>query len=187
MSRDSTCWPDLMWPRHKNFTTDVKLINEKVRQVWLRCSLSFSSYPRQTTGGPKWPPPPPGRRLTAQSRLKWRHKIRPIAKIFVGLFRFFLHETTPNWCPERYVKFRADRVNDEEVISQKPRRGIGSDSPPPSPSRWRGNRDFRSVRPNWTIKRVSHGLITILHIETYCDLTLTFTFSKYATYTPNIL
>ena len=65
-SRDSTWWPDLMWPRHKNFTTDVKLINEKVCQVWLRCSLSFSSYPRKTTGGggPKWPPPPPGRRLS---------------------------------------------------------------------------------------------------------------------------
>ena len=64
-SRDSIWWPDLMWPRHKNFTTDVKLINEKVCQVWLRCSLSFSSYPRKTTGGgPKWPPPPPpGRRL----------------------------------------------------------------------------------------------------------------------------
>ena len=62
-SRDSTWWPDLMWPRHKNFTTDVKLINEKVCQVWLCCSLSFSSYPRKTTGGPKWPPPPPGRRL----------------------------------------------------------------------------------------------------------------------------
>ena len=58
-SRDSTWWPDLMWPRHKNFTTDVKLINEKVCQVWLRCSLSYSSYPRKTTGGPKWAPPPP--------------------------------------------------------------------------------------------------------------------------------
>ena len=62
-SRDSTWWPDLMWPRHKNFTTDVKLINEKVCQVWLRCSLSFSSYPRKTTGGQN-DPPPPGRRLT---------------------------------------------------------------------------------------------------------------------------
>ena len=60
-SRDSTWWPDLMWPQHKNFTTDVKLINEKLCQVWLRCSLSFSSYPRKTTGGPIWPPP--GRRL----------------------------------------------------------------------------------------------------------------------------
>ena len=57
-SRDSTWWPDLMWPRHKNFTTDVKLINEKVCQVWLRCSLSFSSYPRKTTGGAKKTPPP---------------------------------------------------------------------------------------------------------------------------------
>ena len=58
-SRDSTWWPDLMWPRHKNFTTDVKLINEKVCQVWLRCSLSFLSYLRKTTGGgAKWPPPP---------------------------------------------------------------------------------------------------------------------------------
>ena len=56
-SRDSTWWPDLMWPRHKNFTTDVKLINEKVCQVWLRCSLSFSSYPRKTTGGAKMTPP----------------------------------------------------------------------------------------------------------------------------------
>ena len=58
-SRDSTWWPDLMWPRHKNFTTDVKLINEKVCRVWLRCSFSFSSYPRKTTGGggAKWPPP----------------------------------------------------------------------------------------------------------------------------------
>ena len=56
-SRDSTWWPDLMWPRHKNFTTDVKLINEKVCQVWLRCSLSFSSYPRKTTGGGQNDPP----------------------------------------------------------------------------------------------------------------------------------
>ena len=65
-SRDSTWWPDLMWPRHKNFTADVKLINEKVCQVWLCCSLSFSSYPRKTTGGGgggKMTPPPPGRRL----------------------------------------------------------------------------------------------------------------------------
>ena len=63
-SRDSTWWPDLMWPRHKNFTTDVKLINEKVCQVWLRCSLSFSSYPWKTTGGGgQNDPPPPGRRL----------------------------------------------------------------------------------------------------------------------------
>ena len=61
-SRDSTWWPDLMWPRHKNFITDVKLINEKVCQVWLCCSLSFSSYPRKTTGGAKMTPPP-GRRL----------------------------------------------------------------------------------------------------------------------------
>ena len=63
-SRDPTWWPDLMWPRHKNFTTDVKLINEKVCQVWLRCSFSFSSYPRKTTGGGQNDPPPPGRRLT---------------------------------------------------------------------------------------------------------------------------
>ena len=63
-SRDSTWWPDLMWHRHKNFTTDVKLINEKVCQVWLRCSFSFLSYPRKTTGGgDKMTPPPPGRRL----------------------------------------------------------------------------------------------------------------------------
>ena len=60
-SRDSTWWPDLMWPRHKNFTTDVKLINEKVCQVWLRCSFSFSSYPRKTTGGGGQNDPPPTR------------------------------------------------------------------------------------------------------------------------------
>ena len=61
-SRDSTWWPDLMWPRHKNFTTDVKLINENVCQVWLRCSLSFLSYPWKTTGGGgKMTPPPPTR------------------------------------------------------------------------------------------------------------------------------
>ena len=40
-----------MWPRQKKITADVKLINEKVCQVWLRCSPSFSSYPRKTTGG----------------------------------------------------------------------------------------------------------------------------------------
>ena len=67
-SRESTWWPDLMWPQHKNFTTDVKLINEKVCQVWLRCSLSFSSYPRKTTGGAKMTPPPPGRRLRGKSQ-----------------------------------------------------------------------------------------------------------------------
>ena len=72
-SRDSTWWPDLMWPRHKNFATDVKLSNEKLFQVWLRCSLSFSSYPRKTTGGggggKMTPPPPPGRRLSKGSRI----------------------------------------------------------------------------------------------------------------------
>ena len=71
-SRDSTWWPDLMWPRHKNFTTDVKLINEKVCQVWLRCSLSFSSYPRKTTGGGgggKMTPPPPTRAKVNQNRV----------------------------------------------------------------------------------------------------------------------
>ena len=68
-SRDSTWWPDLMWPRHKNFTTDVKLINEKVCQVWLRCSLSFSSYPRKTTGGAKMTPPPT--RAKVNQRLVW--------------------------------------------------------------------------------------------------------------------
>ena len=71
-SRDSTWWPDLMWPRHKNLTTDVKLINEKVCQVWLRCSLSFSSYPRKTTGGGQNdPPPPPGRRLRSNWAGDW--------------------------------------------------------------------------------------------------------------------
>ena len=65
-SRDSTWWPDLMWPRHKNFSTDVKLINEKVCQVWLRCSVSVFelSSKNHRGGGPKWPPPPPGRRLS---------------------------------------------------------------------------------------------------------------------------
>ena len=51
-----------MWPR-QFFTADVKLINEKVCQVWLRCSPSFSSYPRKTTGGGGQNDPPPGRRL----------------------------------------------------------------------------------------------------------------------------
>ena len=77
-SRNSTWWPDLMWPRHKNFTTDVKLINEKVCQVWLRCSLSFSSYPRKTTrGGAKMTPPPPGRRLRPKvlSYIVGRHSL----------------------------------------------------------------------------------------------------------------
>ena len=60
-SRDSTWWPDLMWPRRKNFTTDVKLIKEKVCQVWLRCSLSFLSYPQKTTGGGAKMTPPPTR------------------------------------------------------------------------------------------------------------------------------
>ena len=67
-SRDSTWWPDQMWPRHKNYSTDVKLISEKVCQVWLRCSLSFSSYPRKTTGGGQNDPPPPGRRLRSSHR-----------------------------------------------------------------------------------------------------------------------
>ena len=80
-SRDSTWWPDLMWPRHKNFTTDVKLINEKVCQVWLRCSFSFSSYLRKTTGGggQNDPPPPPGRRLIYDSKTPiefYRHTCR---------------------------------------------------------------------------------------------------------------
>ena len=55
-----TWWPDLMWPRHKNFTTDVKLINEKVCQVWLRCSFSFRVILEkpQGGGGQNDPPPP---------------------------------------------------------------------------------------------------------------------------------
>ena len=88
-SRDSTWWPDLMWPRHKNFTTDVKLINEKVCQVWLRCSLSFSSYPRNTTGGggAKWPPPPTRAKVKPKSDgiLTKEH-----FKSFRFFFRFFL-------------------------------------------------------------------------------------------------
>ena len=36
---------------------------------------------------------------------------------------FFLHETTPNWCLERYAKFHVDTVSDEEIIPEKPRGG----------------------------------------------------------------
>ena len=75
--------------------------------------------------------------LSAQNRVKWRHKIRPIAKNS-GRFWFFLHETTPNWCPERCAKFHVDTVVNEEVIPEKPRGGVGSDPPPP-PRRWRVN------------------------------------------------
>ena len=85
-SRDSTWWPDLMWPRHKNFTTDVKLINEKVCQVWLRCSLSFSSYPRKTTGGGGKMTPPPGRRLIVVSTRVARHKILVWQMIWFNIF-----------------------------------------------------------------------------------------------------
>ena len=57
MSRDLTWWPDLMWPRQKKITTDVKLINEKLWQISIRCSSLFPSYCRKTTcGGSKWPP-----------------------------------------------------------------------------------------------------------------------------------
>ena len=56
-------------------------------------------------------------------------------KIF-GRFWFSLHETTPNWCPERCAKFHVDTVINEEVIPEKPRGG-GSDPTPPR--RWRVN------------------------------------------------
>ena len=93
-SRDSTWWPDLMWPRHKNFIKDVKLINEKVCQVWLRCSLSFSSYSRKTTGGGGQNDPPPGRRLSPAFVAKtpamfgWR-PISVVWKLARFFFRFY--------------------------------------------------------------------------------------------------
>ena len=59
--------------------------------------------------------------LSAQNRVKWRHKIWPIAKKIPA--DFFLHETTPNWCPERCAKFHVDTVINEEVIPEKPRGG----------------------------------------------------------------
>ena len=70
--------------------------------------------------------------LSAQNRVKWRHKIRPIAKKS-GRFWFSLHETTPNWCPERCAKFHVDTVVNEEVIPEKPRGGRIR----PPPRRWR--------------------------------------------------
>ena len=42
---DLTCDPD------EKITADVKLINENVCKMWLRCSPLFSSYRRKTTGG----------------------------------------------------------------------------------------------------------------------------------------
>ena len=47
-------------------------------------------------------------------------------------FWFYLHRTTPNWCPESCAKFHVDAVINEEVISEK-LRGFGSDPP----RRWR--------------------------------------------------
>ena len=64
---DSTWWPDLMWPRHKNFTTDVKLIDGKLYQVWLRCSYSFPSYWQKTTRGAKMTPPPTRAKVNLRS------------------------------------------------------------------------------------------------------------------------
>ena len=67
-SRDSTWWPDLMWPRHKNFTTDVKLINEKLKRY---AKFGYAApfrfrviLEKPQGGGAKCPPPPPWRRLT---------------------------------------------------------------------------------------------------------------------------
>ena len=97
-SRDSTWWPDLMWPRHKNFTTDVKLINEKVCQVWLRCSLSFSSYPRKNTGGAKMTPPP-GRRLiwTEKMRKSIEGQVKKVKKGQIFIFFLFFKTKTCFW------------------------------------------------------------------------------------------
>ena len=60
--------------------------------------------------------------LSAQNRVKWRHKIGPIANNS-GRIWFSLHETTPNRCPERCAKFNVDTVINEEVIPEKPRGG----------------------------------------------------------------
>ena len=59
-----------------------------------------------------------------------RHKIRPVAKIFLDDFDFFfLPVTTPNWCPDRYAKFHVDTISNEEVFFRKNQRGgVGSDS-----------------------------------------------------------
>ena len=102
-SRDSTWWPDLMWPRHKNFTTDVKLMNEKVCQVWLRCSISFSSYPRKTTGGGGGQNDPPTRAKVnhsyfVSSSCRLSSKCRVYVRLSVSS-----HRTTHWGCSRRRV------------------------------------------------------------------------------------
>ena len=43
---------------------------------------------------------------------------------------FFLHQTAPNWCPERCAKFHVDTVINEEVINPRPAGPL--DFPPPA-------------------------------------------------------
>ena len=66
--------------------------------------------------------------LSAQSRVKLRHKTRPRAKNIRPIL-IFLHETRPNWCQERYAKFHVHTVSNEEIILEK-RTGVGSDPHP---------------------------------------------------------
>ena len=69
-SRDSTWWPDLMWPRHKNFTKDVKLINKRYAKFGTLLPFVFelSSKNHRGGGGGKMTPPPPGRRLNENAK-----------------------------------------------------------------------------------------------------------------------
>ena len=68
--------------------------------------------------------------LSVQGRMKWRHKTRPIAK---NVRPIFLHETTPNWCPERGIQISC-RYSKWQSYSGNTGGGGGRIRPP---RRWR--------------------------------------------------
>ena len=58
-SRDSTWWPDLMWPRHKNFYNRCKIDQWKGMPslvTLLPFVFELSSKNHRGGGGAKWPP-----------------------------------------------------------------------------------------------------------------------------------
>ena len=63
--------------------------------------------------------------LSAQNRVKWRHKIRSIAKNFRPILIFFARDDA------KLMPGEVDTVINVEVIPEKPRGGgVGSDPPP---------------------------------------------------------
>ena len=62
-SLDSTWWPDLMWPRHKNFTTDVNWSMKRYAKFSYAAPFRFRVIHKKPQGGGQNDPPTLGRRL----------------------------------------------------------------------------------------------------------------------------